>query len=224
MNTQHGTCRSPRCAESISLRHAIVIMQSQSSDDDLLGFSTRFGVLGHTMLNLTVFEGRFSMEAKDMRRGRLCRFVMSTTVAVSFGALFAAIPAVAQDSKGDRDRFFFWPGNLVVSRSVYDNNPNNVKVGEILPPNCASTQAAAPATGAPYNGTYPYVLNNDLRRQLRHHVEDLSGPDVPLSAFVINSLKFRTARSAEYHGSDQLVTSFSSKSELALNLSTDRST
>jgi len=41
--------------------------------------------------------------------------------AVSFGALFAAVPALAQDFPGERDRFFFWPGNLVVSRSVYDN-------------------------------------------------------------------------------------------------------
>jgi hypothetical protein len=41
--------------------------------------------------------------------------------AVGFGALFASLPAIAQDSQGERDRFFFWPGNLVVSRSVYDN-------------------------------------------------------------------------------------------------------
>jgi hypothetical protein len=29
--------------------------------------------------------------------------------AVSFGALFAAIPAIAQDSQGERDRFFLFP-------------------------------------------------------------------------------------------------------------------
>ena len=46
------------------------------------------------------------------------------------------------------------PGNLVVSRSVYDNNPNNVKVGQILPPNCArhTGGCAGPATN---DGTYP---------------------------------------------------------------------
>ena len=27
---------------------------------------------------------------------------------------------------------YFSPGNLVVSRSVYDNNPNNVKIGQIF--------------------------------------------------------------------------------------------
>ncbi len=39
---------------------------------------------------------------------------------------------------GGEDRVLL-PGNLVVSRSVYDNNPNNVQVGQILPPNCQIT-------------------------------------------------------------------------------------
>jgi len=78
----------------------------------------------------------------------------------------AAIPATAQNSKPDRHhQRFFWPGNIVVSRSVYDNNPNNVQVGEILPPNCAQTQGGcAGPGGAPYNGTYPFRLE---RRPLR---------------------------------------------------------
>ena len=49
------------------------------------------------------------------------RLMQKAIAAVSFGALFAAVPALAQDFPGERDRFFFWPGNLVVSRSVYDN-------------------------------------------------------------------------------------------------------
>jgi hypothetical protein len=49
----------------------------------------------------------------------------------------------------------------VVSRSVYDNNPNNVQVGQILPPNCAATTGGCGASsGAPYNGAYPSVWNN----------------------------------------------------------------
>ena len=96
------------------------------------------------------------------RREGLCNSFQRAIAVISVSVLFAAIPAVAQNSKTDRDRFFFWPGNLVVSRSVYDNNPNNVQVGTILPPNCASTQGGcSAATGAPYNGTYPYVWNND---------------------------------------------------------------
>src|SRR5580698_6586480 len=64
----------------------------------------------------------------------------------------------------DREPYFqFLPGNLVVSRSVYDNLASNVTVGAILPPNCASTTGGcSAATGAPYNGLYPEVFNNDL--------------------------------------------------------------
>src|SRR5580658_3969958 len=57
----------------------------------------------------------------------------------------------------DQGFFFFIPGNLVVSRSVYDNNPNNVTVGETLPPGC--TSGCGVATD---DGTYPEVFNNDL--------------------------------------------------------------
>ena len=42
----------------------------------------------------------------------------------------------------------FTPGNLVVSRSVYDNNAANVTLGEQLRPNCASSQGAVPACPA----------------------------------------------------------------------------
>src|SRR5262249_53633610 len=57
---------------------------------------------------------------------------------------------------GDGSDYCF-PGNLVVSRSVYDNNSNNVKIGTALPPKC--TTGCATATN---DGTYPYVWNNDL--------------------------------------------------------------
>jgi hypothetical protein len=36
-------------------------------------------------------------------------------------------------------RCHFDPDNLVVSRNVYDNNPNNIQMGTTLPPNCAAT-------------------------------------------------------------------------------------
>ncbi|HVR26051.1 MAG TPA: hypothetical protein VMU26_22355 [Candidatus Polarisedimenticolia bacterium] len=136
--------------------------------------------------------------------------------------LFAA-PAVAQNSKADRDRFFFWPGNLVVSRSVYDNNPNNVQVGTILPPNCASTQGGcSAATGAPFNGTYPYVWNNDTYDASFGITSKIYLDQVLPFGFVIDSLEVPNSSQRGISGaSDQLVTSFSSKSELALNLSTD---
>src|ERR1700733_3074552 len=144
--------------------------------------------------------------------------------AVSFGALLATIPASAQDSKGGRDRFFFSPGNLVVSRSVYDNNPNNVKVGEILPPNCANTTGGCgAATGAPYNGTYPFVWNNDIYDASFGITSTIFLDQMFPFGFVIDSLEIpNSSQRGIRTSSDQLVTSFSSKSELALNLSTDK--
>jgi len=156
------------------------------------------------------------------RREGLCNSFQRAIAAISVSVLFAA-PAVAQNSKADRDRFFFWPGNLVVSRSVYDNNPNNVQVGTILPPNCASTQGGcSAATGAPFNGTYPYVWNNDTYDASFGITSKIYLDQVLPFGFVIDSLEVPNSSQRGISGaSDQLVTSFSSKSELALNLSTD---
>jgi len=158
------------------------------------------------------------------RREGLCNSFQRAIAAISVSVLFAAIPAVAQNAKTDRDRFFFWPGNLVVSRSVYDNNPNNVQVGTILPPNCASTQGGcSAATGAPYNGTYPYVWNNDTYDASFGITSKIYLDQLLPFGFVIDSLEVPNSSQRGISGaSDQLVTSFSSKSELALNLSTDR--
>jgi hypothetical protein len=163
------------------------------------------------------------MPAKDLnanRSGALKRAI----AAVSFAAFVATIPAFAQDQKDSRDNFFFWPGNLVVSRSVYDNNPNNVRVGEILPPNCASTTGGcSAATGAPYDGTYPFVWNNDIYDGSFGITSKIFLDQMFPFGFVLNSLEVpNSSQRGIKASSDQLVTSFSSKSELALNLSTDK--
>jgi hypothetical protein len=75
--------------------------------------------------------------------------------------LLSAASSLAQNATPSTGELF--PNNLVVSRSVYDNRASNVTVGQILPPNCAETLGGCSAsTGAPYDGTYPYVFNNDL--------------------------------------------------------------
>ncbi len=159
-------------------------------------------------------------------RSELGSSLRKTITAVAISAFVAAIPAVAQTSRNDHDRGkfrFFFPGNLVVSRSVYDNNPNNVQVGEILPPNCANTQGGcgAPA-GAPYNGTYPFVWNDDTYDGSFGVTSKIYLDQMFPFGFVINSLEVPNSSQRGIKGdSDQLVTSFSSKSELALNLSTD---
>jgi hypothetical protein len=115
------------------------------------------------------------------------------------------------------------PNQLIISRSVYDNNPNNVTVGEILPPNCKYTTGGCGAsTGAPYNGTYPYVFNNDIYDGSFGITSKLYLDQYSLWGLKTGSIE--VPNSDEGHLSrdgDHLVTSFSSKSEGALNLSTD---
>jgi hypothetical protein len=118
----------------------------------------------------------------------------------------------------------FFPGNLVVTRSYYDNNANNVKVGEVLPPNCASTQGGcSAASGAPYNGSYPYVFNNDIYDG-SFGITSVIYLDqrAPFSGKLINSIQAPNSKQTGIaKDSNQIVTSFSSKSEMALHLSTD---
>ena len=147
-----------------------------------------------------------------------------SAVILSLCTLAASIPSNAQDGRFDHDRdIVFYPGNLVVSRSVYDNSPNNVKVGTVLPPNCASTTGGcSAATGAPYNGTYPQVFNNDIYDANFGVTSKIFLDQITLFGWRINSVE--VPNSSQRHitsTSDQLVTSFSSKSEIALNLSTD---
>jgi hypothetical protein len=117
-----------------------------------------------------------------------------------------------------------YPGNLLVSRSVYDNNPNNVSVNEPLPPGCvAANVAAGSCVTAAYNGTYPTVFNNapidgSFGITSRIFIDQITPWGWPVSTLEVpNSLE-----RGINNDSNQLVTSFSSKSELALNLSLDR--
>ena len=173
------------------------------------------------------------MKGSDKNNPNATSFVRRSTalaVAACTTTLLAGLNAHAEDSgreadkdDGGRQLHFLLPGNLVVSRSVYDNKASNVKVGTVLPPNCAATTGGcSAATGAPFDGTYPEVWNNDtydasfgitskiLLDQLTPFGLYLGSMEVP------NSLQAGVGPS-----NDQMVTSFSSKSELALNLSLD---
>lgn len=130
-------------------------------------------------------------------------------------ATLCVIAAPAQEHQ-------FRPGNLVVSRSVYDNNPNNVQVGELLPPGCEQTQAGCAGT-ATNDGTYPMVWNNDLVDGSFGITSTIFLDQYTPAGTLVNSLQVPDGgrhHNDERGNSDKLVTSFSSKSELALNLST----
>ena len=137
-------------------------------------------------------------------------------------ALFSpVIPGAAAQSQSLNENHFA-PNNLVISRSVYDNKPGNVKIGEILPPNCALTTAGCPTgAGAQYDGTYPTVFNNDIYDASFGITSRIYLDQISLKGKLINSLEVPNSDEKTIPSTDHLVTSFSSKSELALNLSTN---
>ena len=102
------------------------------------------------------------------------------------------------------------PGNLLVSTSDYA--PADITAGVTqLPPECGTTAAAAPCATAVANGDdFPFVLNNDS-------VDAFFGVGSPV---YLDELTPWGQHIATIPVPDnQFVTSYSSKSELALNLS-----
>src|SRR6516165_7689291 len=147
---------------------------------------------------------------------------MSLKTATSvFGLVFMGL-----STSGGRaalaDSDYFQPGNLLLSRALYDNNPNNVQAGFTqLPPNCT---AATPCATAISNGTYPYVWNNDTVDASFGITAKIVLDQLTPSGVLVNSLEVpNSSQNGVPPTKDQMVTSFPSKSEIALNLSTDGS-
>jgi hypothetical protein len=116
---------------------------------------------------------------------------------------------------GDSGRWFL-PGNLVVSRSVYIGTPGLLQPGvTILPPGCTTGCATAIS-----DGTYPQVWNNDLADASFGITSPVFLDQVTPSGHLVNTLQVPDGSGRDGGRGDLLATSFSSKSELALNLST----
>jgi hypothetical protein len=145
-------------------------------------------------------------------------------MSISVPRSFAATTASDGDDRDHSGRFEFKKGTLVVSRSVYASNPSTVTVGQTLPPGCVARTVTLPLLAggtttvkvkcatAVADGTYPTVFNND-------------GPDGSFgitSPIFLDNLKTNGERLGTLAvPTNMIVTSFSSKSELALNRSTD---
>ena len=133
---------------------------------------------------------------------------------VAMGLSTSGGPAALADSD------YFQHGNLLLSRALYDNNPNNVQAGVTqLPPNCTT---ATPCATAISNGTYPYVWNNDTVDASFGITAKIVLDQLTPSGVLVNSLEVpNSSQNGVPPTKDQMVTSFPSKSEVALNLSTD---
>jgi hypothetical protein len=150
--------------------------------------------------------------------------VLTALCAATIGTMSTHSALSSEQHSGDRDdheRYTFLPGNLVLSRSVYDNRSSNVKVGTILPPGCAATTGGcAASTGAPFDGTYPFVWNNDGYDASFGITSQIFLDEITPTGGLRGSLEVpNSLQPGVAAASNQLVTSFSSKSELALNLS-----
>jgi hypothetical protein len=134
-------------------------------------------------------------------------------------ALVLAALASSPAALAQTDSAYFLPNKLMVSRVVYDNNPNNVVAGVTqLPPNCAPANCVT----ATDDGTYPYVWNNALVDGSFGITAKIILDQLTPSGSLLNSLEVpNSSQDGVRPTKDQMVGSFSSKSELALNLSID---
>src|ERR1017187_4896873 len=111
----------------------------------------------------------------------------------------------------------FTPGNLVLSRTVYGGNANTVIAGQPLPPVCPSTAACGTAK-ATDNGAAPSTTsgNNVWNNNKADGSFGITSPflldQITPAGTLVNTLPVPT---------NMVTTSFSSKSELGINLSTD---
>ena len=156
------------------------------------------------------------MKANLLRkRGRL--FAAATLLAV---ASIAAVVIVVFPTTAQGDSAYFYPGNLVVTRSLYVDTGSITAGVTVLPPNCSPANCPTPAT-AVVSSAYPYVFNNDTVDGNFGITSKIFLDQITPAGRLVTSLEVpNSSQNGVPPTKDQVVTSFSSKSELALNLST----
>ena len=147
-------------------------------------------------------------------RGCLCRSRLRLA-----SAILAAAPAVTLAPVATAAPITFLPGDLAVLYSVYPGlpNPNTGSTGGYTTPNITAgvTQLPiSPPVTAIAGGSYPNVFNNA-------QVDANFGVTSPIYLGQITTTG-QTVSTTDLTALTGIVTSFSSKSEMALNLSTNR--
>ncbi len=151
------------------------------------------------------------------RRLALAASLGALAVPVSIFAMPAAAGASAHFGGGHHQRFI--PGMLLVTTGVWKTNADITAGTTQLPPNCATANPAYVTCGtAVAPGTYPIVFNNDAS-------DGSFGVTEPVVLDELNPYSGRVVKAVTVPDNpargDYLTTSFSSKSELAINQSTD---
>ncbi|MGO8960314.1 MAG: hypothetical protein ACLQFR_23520 [Streptosporangiaceae bacterium] len=153
-------------------------------------------------------------------RRRRWRASLAASAALLAGIL-AAVGATGGSAAHADDHPWFLPGNLVLSRSVYVGTADLIQPGVTqLPAGCTGS-ACTPAVA---DGSYPGVWNNDSADGSFGITSPIFLDQITPDGHLINTLSVPDGTSQfgnnQGRGSEYAVTSFSSKSELALNLST----
>jgi hypothetical protein len=136
------------------------------------------------------------------------------------GTVVAAMPASAAAHPGGAhfERPWFLPGNLVVSGSDYVSQASLFTPGVTeLPPGCAGTGC----TPAVADGSYPAVFNNDAADPSFGVTSPIFLDQLTPDGRLVNTLRVPDGTGPRGASANHVVTSFSSKSELSLNLSTN---
>jgi uncharacterized protein (TIGR03437 family) len=118
----------------------------------------------------------------------------------------------------------FTSGNLILSRSVYAGDASAVVVGEALPPVCPATANAAAAGACAVKATDNGLIASNATSNNVFNNNKVDGSFGITSPIFLDQLTPAGVTVNSFAvPSNMIVTSFSSKSELALNLSTDGS-
>jgi hypothetical protein len=151
-------------------------------------------------------------------------------VATAMGLVAGVSKMAAGDDDHHSRHFRFAEDSLVLSRSVYVGTPGTITVGQTLPPGCVPGTITLPLLAggtttvkikagsssgcntAVADGTYPTVFNNDTADGSFGITSPIFLDNITTDGRLLDTLTIP---------SDQIVTSFSSKSEVALNRSTD---
>jgi hypothetical protein len=131
---------------------------------------------------------------------------------IRLGVVIAGLAVAATIAYPTVPAAVFQPGNLVLVHSYYTGTASTITVGEQLPPNC---QNATPPScvSAVADGTYPYVFNNANVDGSFGITSPIYLDQITTGGALLNSMMIPASLG--------VTTSFSSKSELAINLSQD---
>ena len=151
-----------------------------------------------------------------VRRPRLA--LALALAALAGPALVLAVPAAAAKPSGGGS-VGFASGDLLVTTGVWTTNADITAGSTQLPPNCPSPATAFASCGtAVAPGTYPLVFNNDASDGSFGVLQPIVLDEIdPQNGKLVQAV---TVPDNPAIG-DGLTTSFSSKSELSINQSTD---